>query len=112
MQVQYIWKDSDFLNKEWARRRITSYWVKVDRKDLDSILASVDDPNDLMEDITAHTSSLDDPFYLLVAEDLSSIVCLFHTYPESGQWNGRSPLKEITPVEIETLEDLKTLNLG
>ena len=111
MQVQYIWKDSDFLNKEWGRRRVTSYWVKADRKDLDHINTLVDDPDILLADINANTNSPKDPFYLLVAEDLSSIVSLVHSYPIGGQWNGLSPFEEIDPIEIKTLEDLKTLNL-
>lgn len=108
MRVEYMWKDSEFLNGDWANHAITSYWVQAMRSDLDHILSFVEDNESLLADIETHTTSPDDPFYLLVAKDLSSIVNMPHYYPESGQWNGRSPFVAMDTI-INDLNDLKTI---
>lgn len=112
MQVQYIWKDSDFLNKEWGSRRVTSYWVQATRADLAHILPLVSDTEDLLTDIEIHSPNEAAPFYLLVAQDLSSIVCMSPHYPQGGQWNGLSPFEEISPVQIAHLSELQSLDVG
>lgn len=109
MIVTAVWKDSDYLNKEWSNRRVTSYWVHAERIELDQVLPYVDDSEDFLEDIDIHTTHEQEPFYMLVAKDLSSVVIMPRTYPDSGQWNGRSPFEEMTPTEIESLADLQTL---
>ena len=114
MLVEYVWVDSDFLNGEWSNdRRVTSYWVRLDRDELAQVLPylHVEDHESFMDDVDNYTNSPDDPVYLLVAKDLSSIVCLPHQYPISGQWNGYSPFEEIDPVTIEKIEDVKTLSI-
>lgn len=111
MQVSYVWKDSRFLNGEWVNRAVTSYWVQASRKDLNHILSFAEANNSLLEDIEANTNSEDEPFYLLVAEDLSSIVNMPHYYPESGQWNGASPFEEVEPIVINDLNELKSLDV-
>lgn len=110
MRVLYKWENCDYLNKEWGNRRVDSYWVKADHADLPHMLPLAQDADDLMNDIGAYTRTKAEPFYLLVAKDLSSIVSLPAEYPEGGQWNGRSPLEAIEPVEIERLEELETLD--
>jgi hypothetical protein len=99
-----VWPDCDFLHGEWTRERKTSYWVRVPQAELERVLLHVRDADDLADDIARVAAG--DEVHFLVSEDLDSIVPLPAAYPESGQWNGRSPFLPIEGWRVDDLDDL------
>lgn len=105
MDVLKVWPDSDFIHGEWSRHRATSYWVRVSRAELSSVLEYASDPEELAAAIAAVMDG--DVVHLLVSEDLDSIVALPGYYPDSGQWNGMSPFQAIPEWHIDHLTELR-----
>jgi hypothetical protein len=107
MDVVSVWPDCEFLHGAWSRERRTSDWVRVPRAEIPSVLKHASDGQALAAAI--ETAMEGDEVYLLVSEDLDSIVALPSYYPESGQWNGMSPF---VPIDHWAIDDLDALAEG
>lgn len=110
MKIIYVWEACDYLNGEWVDEEdaVRSYWITAHLDELQHILTYAPNPERLQRDIVALASD-DGTFYLLVAEDFSSMMALPAHFANSGQWNAYSPFEVIKKQEITTLEALKNL---
>ncbi len=109
MKVKAVWEDCSLLNGEWGDQKVTSYWMEVDESELPAVLAYVSEPEKLLEDIEMNKHGDESTVYLLVSKNLESISSFPSYYPNSGQWNARSPFREVSDIDIQDLKDLASL---
>lgn len=109
MRILAFWPECDFFHNKQNREPITSFWVRVDPDELDKVITYINDPDSFREEIQ-YGRREQDPFYVLVSKDLSSIVTMRNFYPVSNLWNGNSPFITIGPLEINTLEDIVSVD--
>jgi hypothetical protein len=110
MRVDRLWPDCTYRNGEWETKPIPAFWVTVDRTELDQVVERAPDPESLLSGIGAIETPGDDRLYFLVSRDLSSIDPFPFYYPDSGQWNGRSPFRDVGPYEITSLDEVAGLS--
>ncbi len=109
MAVTMVWDGCALYNGEWTNQARTAFWVKVPRADIALVAAVAADPDALIAAAEAEQSG-GDFVYLLVSDDLGSVMQMPEWYPISGQWNGMSPFRELDPaVEISDLDELTRL---
>src|SRR5688500_7731198 len=101
MQISAIWKDCDYF----GRPAKTAYWIGVEEEDLVRVLQHSRNPEALQAEIKLHRRPPHTRFYLLVSQDLDSIISLHMEYPYSSLWNAYNPFIAVGPVEIESLGD-------
>lgn len=106
MRILAVWEECDFLHGEWQREKIPSFWVEATDSEVDKVLAHASDAGALREEIARNRTDPNAPFYLLVSQNLESIVTLPSYYPYSGQWYGGSPFRQLEPVEIDDLGEV------
>ena len=105
MKVQFVWKKCRLNHRDWHTYGQNAFWLQVHESELEKVLAHVSDPKRFTVQVKKQVSP-EGFFYLLVAQDISSIVNMPQYYPYSGQWNGYSPFEKVRPVEIEDLRHL------
>ena len=121
MKVLFVWPDcplgsdnGSITSVSWRCPKVDCYYVEakyggaiflVDQaKELkivseDQWLAARDDPEDHKE------------YYFLIAKDLSRMIQLFWVWPYSGMNCSKEHFKWVKPVELDNLEELKSLVL-
>ena len=109
MQILMVWDDCSYINGEWTDQAVKSFWISVKYNEIEKIIPLSSFPQTLKEEIDLHADSRSE-IYILVSEDLQSVISMPAFYPYSGQWNGHSPFREIEPVEISSLEELPELS--
>ncbi|MEH1841132.1 MAG: hypothetical protein V7L20_20825 [Nostoc sp.] len=111
MKVKLVWEDCNFLNGSWSNKVVTSYWLEVEKGEIENILSYAKFPELILQEIEQNKSIEDNKLYFLVAKNLEFIKSFPSFYPYSGQWNGYSPFLEIPETKISDLDELPTLEL-
>jgi len=95
-----------------------AFWIKATREETEAEIFPRLQPAEIAESkklaerfsqLAERLGSPARPFCLLVARDLSTIVPFHVHYPFHQLWNGYSPFEVMEEVNIQSLEEIRTL---
>ena len=108
MKVTLVWRDCTLENGDWGKTKRDSYWVETNDDELESILSLSTNRSELTSELEVNNDG-SGKHYFLVSNDLQSIWCYPAHYPYAGQWNAYNPFNQISAIQIDDLDSIRTL---
>ncbi len=118
MKIKLLWPQCRFLNKQWTKEAMDSYWIQCtidEAKNKVFIYLSASQIEESMKNWEPKENDVEsikndsDCLHFLISKDLKSIESFPWYYPYSGQWNAYCPFEEIEEVEISDLKEINAL---
>lgn len=118
MIVRWFWRDCNFRGKKWGATQMDAFWVEATKEEainevfpklqpvaIEESLKFAEQFIHLAEELCRPAS----PYCFLVAQDLSTIDPFHVHYPFHQLWNAYSPFEVMATVNIQSLEEVRTL---
>lgn len=118
MIVRWFWRDCNFRGKEWGSSPMDAFWVEATEEEAVNEIfpklqpAAIEESRKLAEQFIHIAEEIGRPPYpycFLVTRDLSTIDPFHVHYPFHQMWNAYSPFEVMATVNIQSLEEVRTL---
>lgn len=121
MLVRFFWRNCNNLGRKWGAGCKDAFWIEATEEEAEMHVypylppPAIEESRNVAEQYMSIAELIGGnpirPFCFLVARDVSSIDPYHVHYPFHQLWNGYSPFEMMPEMIIESLEELRNIEL-